>query len=81
MALVPIAPASRRGSERAAQSLKEAASQAATDVERRLIQQALEETRWNRREAARRLEISYKALLNKMKRWDIGSDAGAACRG
>ena len=46
-------------------------------MERRLIQQTLEETRWNRREAARRLKISYKALLNKMKRWEVGADEGA----
>jgi DNA-binding NtrC family response regulator len=55
-------------------SLKEAALDAATEVERRLIQQTLEETRWNRREAARRLKISYKALLNKMKRWESGAE-------
>jgi two-component system, NtrC family, response regulator AtoC len=63
-----------------AQSLKEAALDAATEVERRLIQQTLEETRWNRREAARRLKISYKALLNKMKRWEAGSESGAPRR-
>ncbi len=61
-------------------SLKEAALDAATEVERRLIQQTLEETRWNRREAARRLKISYKALLNKMKRWEAGAEKGAPRR-
>ena len=75
----PAAPAARRREERPRQSLKEAASQAASDVERRLIHQTLEDTRWNRREAARRLEISYKALLNKMKRWDIGTGAVEPC--
>lgn len=72
----PAASAGRR-LKSPRQSLKEAASQAATEVERRLIEQTLEETRWNRREAARRLDISYKALLNKMKRWEIGSSARA----
>jgi DNA-binding NtrC family response regulator len=31
----------------------------------------LEETSWNRKQAARRLNICYKALLNKLKRWQI----------
>lgn len=36
-------------------------------AEREAIQQVLQETRWNRRQAARILKISYKALLNKLK--------------
>jgi DNA-binding NtrC family response regulator len=35
-----------------------------------MVRRTLAETRWNRREAARRLKISYKALLNKLKKWD-----------
>jgi two-component system response regulator AtoC len=35
--------------------------------ERKLILQTLERTRWNRKEAARALQISYKALLYKLK--------------
>ena len=73
----PASPPAERaiGKEKGqARSLKEAALDAATEVERRLIQQTLEETRWNRREAARRLKISYKALLNKMKRWESGAE-------
>ena len=34
---------------------------------RQAIREMLIETRWNRREAARRLRVSYKALLNKIK--------------
>jgi DNA-binding NtrC family response regulator len=41
-------------------------------AEARLIAKVLERTRWNRREAAEILQISYKALLYKMK------DAGLA---
>jgi two-component system, NtrC family, response regulator AtoC len=70
-----LPPAGRREKE-PPRSLKQAASDAAGEVERRLIQQMLEETRWNRREAARRLNMSYKALLNRLKRWE--ADAGAA---
>jgi DNA-binding NtrC family response regulator len=36
-----------------------------------LVLRVLEETSWNRKQAARRLNICYKALLNKLKRWQI----------
>ena len=48
-------------------SLKDIARQAARDAERELIFKTLQQTRWNRREAAGRLGISYKALLYKIK--------------
>ena len=48
-------------------SLLEIGRQAAWQAERQAIQEMLVETRWNRREAARRLRVSYKALLNKIK--------------
>ncbi len=48
--------------------LKEIARQAADDAERSLIYRTLQRTRWNRREAAARLGVSYKALLYKIKR-------------
>jgi DNA-binding NtrC family response regulator len=51
-------------------SLRKVAAQAADDAERELVTQVLADTRWNRREAARRLKISYKALLNRLKRWE-----------
>ncbi len=73
---LPVERASRKPKGAETPSLKEAALDAANEVERRLIQQTLEETRWNRREAARRLRISYKALLNKMKRWETGGREG-----
>ncbi len=41
--------------------------QAAWAAERTAIESMLRETRWNRREAARRLRVSYKALLNKIQ--------------
>jgi hypothetical protein len=31
----------------------------------------LDETNWNRKEAARKLNICYKALLNKLKKWNV----------
>lgn len=48
-------------------SLLEIGRQAAWQAERQAIQEVLAKTRWNRREAARRLRVSYKALLNKIK--------------
>jgi two-component system response regulator AtoC len=48
-------------------SLKDIARQAARKAERELIFRTLQHTRWNRREAAQLLGISYKALLYKIK--------------
>jgi two-component system response regulator AtoC len=47
--------------------LKAIAKRAAGVAEKRVIARVLEQTRWNRKEAAVRLQISYKALLYKMK--------------
>jgi len=49
-------------------SLKAASRAASHEAERDLILQALTRTRWNRRRAAQELQISYKALLYKLKR-------------
>jgi len=48
-------------------SLKRVARQAAQVAEARLIAKVLQRTRWNRKEAAAILQISYKALLYKMR--------------
>jgi DNA-binding NtrC family response regulator len=48
-------------------SLKVAARAASKQAERELIIQALERTRWNRKQAAQELQISYKSFLNKLK--------------
>jgi two-component system response regulator AtoC len=48
-------------------SLKVAARTASKRAERELIMQALERTHWNRKRAARELQISYKSLLYKIK--------------
>ena len=53
-------------------SLKRASRRASMQAERELILKALGRTRWNRRQAAQELRISYKALLYKMKQ--IGVD-------
>jgi two-component system, NtrC family, response regulator AtoC len=48
-------------------SLLEIGRRAAMQAERIAIERVLNETRWNRRQAAKILKVSYKALLNKMK--------------
>jgi len=48
-------------------SLLEIGRQAAMSAEREAIERVLNETRWNRRQAAKILKVSYKALLNKLK--------------
>ncbi|MCU1308883.1 MAG: two component, sigma54 specific, transcriptional regulator, Fis family [Candidatus Angelobacter sp.] len=48
-------------------SLLEIGKQAAMKAEREAIERVLSQTKWNRRQAAKILKISYKALLNKLK--------------
>ena len=50
-----------------APSLLEIGRRAAMIAEREAIERVLTQTRWNRRQAAKILKISYKALLNKLK--------------
>ncbi len=52
-------------------SLLDIGRRAAWQAEKQAIQEMLAETRWNRREAARRLKVSYKALLNKIRQMEI----------
>ena len=47
--------------------LKAISRRAAQLAEKGVIEKVLQETRWNRKAAAQRLQISYKALLYKMK--------------
>jgi len=53
-------------------SLKQAARAASRQAERELILKVLGRTKWNRKRAAEELQISYKALLYKLKQ--IGLD-------
>jgi two-component system response regulator AtoC len=54
-------------SNKQAIDLKAISRRAAQLAEKGVIEKVLQETRWNRKEAAARLQISYKALLYKMK--------------
>jgi len=56
-------------------SLKEASRQASRVAERELILKHLERTHWNRKRTARDLQISYKALLYKLRQLGLeGTD-------
>lgn len=48
-------------------SLKDLTREATQALERKIILQTLQETQWNRRRTARALNISYRALLYKIK--------------
>lgn len=56
--------------------LKVAARAASVKAERELILQALERTHWNRKRAARELQISYKSLLYKIKQIGVSDEEG-----
>ena len=58
---------SSNGTEMEMPSLLEIGRRAAMQAEREAIERVLAQTRWNRRQAAKILKISYKALLNKLK--------------
>lgn len=55
------------GSNGSRVSLKQAARAASREAEKEIILRVLARTRWNRRRAAEELQISYKALLYKLK--------------
>ena len=55
-------------------NLKKVKKEATEQAERKLILQTLGETRWNRREAAKLLRISYKTLLYKIQRYQADNE-------
>lgn len=54
--------------------LLEVRRRVAREVERTVIECALAETGWNRREASRRLGLSYSTMLQKIKECGLGTD-------
>ncbi|HEY6253054.1 MAG TPA: sigma-54 dependent transcriptional regulator [Candidatus Angelobacter sp.] len=63
----PVIGTTGNGAEFEMPSLLEIGRRAAMQAEREAIERVLAQTRWNRRQAAKILKISYKALLNKLK--------------
>jgi two-component system response regulator AtoC len=55
-------------------SLKTITRQAVRQVERQVILKVVEANHWNRKQAAKRLHISYRALLYKLKEVGVPSE-------
>jgi two-component system response regulator AtoC len=79
-AIIPESPKRRTAAAQAspdeanAGPLKRVAREAIRDMERNLILEALRANQWNRRRAAVALQISYRALIYKIR--DAGLIAG-----
>ena len=65
--VAPVVPGKANGADGESPSLLEIGRRAAMLAEREAIERVLTQTRWNRRQAAKILKVSYKALLNKLK--------------
>ncbi len=61
--------------ETRSQSMLEQVAREKADAEAKVILEALRATRWNRKQAAARLQIDYKAFLYKMKKLAIEEQA------
>lgn len=72
---VPTVPKTAPNGDTEMPSLLEIGKRAAMQAEREAIERVLAQTRWNRRQAAKILKISYKALLNKLKAMEENSQA------
>jgi len=55
-------------------SLKQITKNATKDLENKIIFSTLQATKWNRKQAARNLKISYRALLYKLKKAGLDGD-------
>jgi two-component system, NtrC family, response regulator AtoC len=63
-------PPQSRPDRPASTSLKKFARNASDKAAKELVFNTLNEVNWNRKEAARRLNVCYKSLLNKLHRWE-----------
>jgi len=62
-------------------SLKVVSRAVSRQAEKELILQALERTHWNRKRAARDLQISYKSLLHKIKQIGLNESGSEKLQG
>ncbi len=72
-----LLPESGQQPNRPSGSLKEQSASAAESAEKEMILRTLNEVNWNRKLAARRLDICYKSLLNKLHRWEVRGQLGS----
>ena len=71
----PTSTVKLRPAEPTGSSLKAASRAASREAERDMILKALARTRWNRKRAARELQVSYKSLLYKLKQIGLDTEA------
>jgi transcriptional regulator with PAS, ATPase and Fis domain len=64
-----LTPSAQKGVE--VVNLKQVGKKAAEIAEREVIEKTLDETHWNRKEAAKLLKVSYKALLYKIQKYRL----------
>ncbi len=67
----PVAAPQASASTDGTRGVKEIGKQAAAAAEKAVIKQVLDECHWNRVDAARKLKISYKALLYKIQNYGL----------
>ena len=76
LAPAPVAEAAAEGEPNGSGSgpisLRDIGRKAARDAEREALRKVLYQTNWNRKKAARILEVSYKTLLQKIKDTGLG---------
>jgi two-component system, NtrC family, response regulator AtoC len=75
--LVEVSPDVAKSGSGSIPSLKATARAASRHAERELISRALTRTHWNRKKAALELQISYKALLYKLKQLGLEDSEGS----
>ena len=57
-------------------SLRSITKRYVSELERELIVQTLYQTAWNRKQAAEKLDVSYKTLLNRMQEFRLSGKTG-----
>jgi DNA-binding NtrC family response regulator len=65
----PLTLSAQKGME--VVNLKQVGKKAAEIAEKEVIERVLDETHWNRKEAAKLLKVSYKALLYKIQKYRL----------
>ncbi len=72
---MPLATTTYEMAEAAEASLKSAVRSMKDQTEIKMIREVLDDAKWNRRIAAERLQISYKALLYKIRQYNLEATA------
>ncbi len=71
-----LLPIQCNGEKRGPFNLGQVGKDAAESAEREIIETALHQTHWNRREAAKLLHVSYKTMLHKIQKYHLEGVGG-----